>query len=607
MLSSVVQSAYSLGNGGVFATMIVVNVFGANRNLDGIARRYYWTVSIVMLLAFAVSLLEGIGVGLLIPLLDVLTGLSPSSKGHGPVGLLFAFAEGYSRDTRLWIIAGVIFIAVALKAVVQAMASTFASWVDGKIGQDIRCALSRRLNSVTYPFFLTEDPGRLFNIVSSESWKASDAVRVLLARIASTANVAVFCVLLLIVSWRLTLMVLVGGLITRTIQKRMERKLRTLSRSTVSVNQLLHNRMLFIIFCSRVIRIFNTQKVEQERFERASDDVRCAILESERVSGTQGPLLEALHGLLLVIVLLTAVFTNMSVPVLATFLVLMNRIQPHLRVLEGSGAAFAAANAHFEEVEWLLEESNKPLARIGVVPFSSLRDQIVFENVTYDYGTRNAPALSAVSFVLRRGRATALLGESGAGKSTIINLLCLLLEPTSGSITVDGTPLCDLRTVDWLHTIAIAGQDVDLFDGTIGENISYGREETRLEDIKDALHAAEAGFVLDLPLGLDTPVGPSGLGLSGGQRQRIGLARALVRNPGLLIFDEAMNALDQAREQSILRTLKKLRGAMTILVVSHKAETLAFCDDALLLHQGRLVNAGPADSVLASQGTHLQG
>jgi subfamily B ATP-binding cassette protein MsbA len=154
-----------------------------------------------------------------------------------------------------------------------------------------------------------------------------------------------FCVLLFIVSWRLTMMVLVGGLLARAIQKRMERKLRTLSHRTVAVNQLLHNRMLFVIFGARVIRIFNTQKVEQEHFEKSSDDVRQAILASERVSGTQGPLLEALHGLLLVIVLLTAIFTGMSVPVLATFLVLMNRIQPHLRILEGTAAAFAAASA----------------------------------------------------------------------------------------------------------------------------------------------------------------------------------------------------------------------------------------------------------------------
>lgn len=534
-------------------------------------------------------------------LLALVPGDLPINRGHSPVGILVSFAAGHNRNTRLWIIAGVIVMAVTLKAILQAAASTFASWVDGKIGQDIRCKLGERLSSVGYPFFIAETPGRLFNIVGSESWKASDAIRVLLNQIASTANVVMFCVLLFVVSWRLTMLVLVGGLLARAIQKRMERKLRALSNRTVAVNQRLHNRMLFMIFGARVIRIFNTQKVEQEHFEESSDDVRQAILASERVSGTQGPLLEALHGLLLVIVLLTAVFTGLALPVLATFLVLMNRIQPHLRVLEGTAAAFAAASAHFEEVEWLLDSSNKPSSPTGTVPFAGLRDNIVFEGVTQDYGTRNAPALSNVSFMLCRGRATALLGESGAGKSTVINLLCRLIEPTSGNIRIDGTLLSDLRAVDWLNRIAIAGQDVDLFDGTIAENISYGRPETDSNEIMLAIRSAEADFVLELPLGLDTPVGPSGFGLSGGQRQRIGLARALVRKPDLLILDEATNALDQTKEQSILRLLGELRGSTTILVVSHKADTLAFCDDALMLHEGRLVKAGPVTSVLADR------
>ena len=333
----------------------------------------------------------------------------------------------------------------------------------------------------------------------------------------------------------------------------------------------------------------------------SSDEVRRAILKSERISGTQGPLLEAMHGALLVTVLLAAIFTGTSLPVLATFLVLMNRVQPHLRTLEGTSAAFAAATAHFEEVEWLLDASNKASAPVGVVPFTGLRDHIVFEKVTHDYGTRNAPALKDVSFVLRRGRATALLGESGSGKSTIINLLCRLLEPTSGTIRVDGKPLNDLQVADWLSSIAVAGQDIELIDGTIAENLAYGRPETSRDEIEEAVLAAHADFVRDLPLGLDTPIGPGGLGLSGGQRQRIGLARALVRKPELLILDEATNALDYATEQGILRVLQELRGEMTMLVVSHKADSLAFCDDALVLRQGKLVSAGPVASVLREQ------
>ncbi len=581
------------------ATMKSFSVFGANRNLDLLARRYYWTACVVTLLALTVSLLDGVGVSLLIPLLGLLTRDLPGRKGHGPLSLLAMLAAGHSHNARLLMIAGVILTTVAVKAVLQVAANIFASWVDGKVGQDIRCGLGQRLNSVGYPFFLMEDSGRLFNIMGTESWKASDAARVLLTRIAATANVLMFGVLLLLVSWELALLVLVGALITGAVQKRMERKLRGLSQKIVAVNQILHNRMLFVIFGARVIRIFDTRRMEQEHLTTTSDNVRRSILKSERVSGTQGPLLEAMHGLLLVIVLLTASFTGTSLPVLATFLVLMNRVQPHLRTLEGTAAAFAAASAHFEEVEWLLDPANNPPPPVGTVRFKCLRNQIAFEHVTLDYGTRNTPALSDVSFVLRRGHATALLGESGSGKSTIINLLCRLLEPTWGEIKIDGTPLCELQVADWLSSIAIAGQDIELFDGTIAENIAYGRPETTRQEIEQSVRTAHANFVQDLPLGLDTPVGPGGLSLSGGQRQRIGLARALVRKPELLILDEATNALDQATEHGILHVLQELRGSVTMLIVSHKANTLAFCDDALLLRQGKLVSAGPVASILS--------
>jgi subfamily B ATP-binding cassette protein MsbA len=562
-------------------------------------RRYLWTAGVVALLAMVIGLLEGMGVSLLIPLLSVVSGASPGVHSGGVVATIQHFADQYSPSARVLCITGVILVFVLLKAGFQITANVFAAWVDGRIGQDVRCGMSKRLQNLGYPFFLLEQPARLVNIVTTDSWKTSDAVRVLLQRIAAGAAAAVFGVVLFLVNWRLSLVVLVGGLGARLVQKRFTAALRVLSRQTVAANELLADRMLFAIFGARLIRLFGEQAKEHERFKTASENVRRAILQGERTSGIQGPVLEGLHGILFLVVLMIAVMSRISLPVLVAFLVLMNRLQPHLRVLEQSGATFASAAGHFDEVEWLLDPTGKPAPPNGDLAFTGLREGIEFDNTTFDYGLRGDPALNRASFVLRRGRSTALIGPSGAGKSTIINLLCRLLEPTSGTIKVDGQLLSRIKVSDWLSRIAIAGQDIDLIDGTIAENIMYGRGPIDPANMELAVRSARADFIFDLPQGLDTVVGPRGISLSGGQRQRISIARALARNPEILILDEATNAVDQVTENELSNIFQTLSKRITIIVISHRPNTLAFCDDAVVLERGNVVEAGPISCTVA--------
>lgn len=581
--------------------MKLMNLFWSNENLAALARRYFWTAFVVTFLAISIGLLEGVGVSLLIPLLSTFANNFSTAKDGGALALIERFGQGHSRNERLLVVTSVILCFVLLKSALQVLANTFASWVDGRVGHDIRCGLSTSLHSVGYSFFLVQEPARLMNILGTESWKASDAVRLLLTRIAASAAVVVFTGLLFLVSWRLSLVVLAGGLIARIVQRRTEARLRDLSKETVSANQILADRMLFTIFGSRIIRLFNDQQAQHGRFATSSDKVRRAILKSESLSNLQGPLLEAMHGVLFLAVVLIAVFNGMSLPVLIAFLVLMNRLQPHLRVVEQSGASFASAAGHFNEVEWLLNQKNKTHATTGGLAFVGLRNGIKFNKVTFEYPDRREPALLHASFELRSGRSTALIGESGAGKSTVINLLCRLLEPVSGTIEIDGQLLSSINISDWLNAIAIAGQDIDLIDGTIAENISYSRPKTDRTKIEQAARYAKADFIDDLPQGFDTFVGPRGLSLSGGQRQRIGIARALAREPEILILDEATNSLDYETENGIIKSLQGLPGSMTILVVSHRISTLAFCDDGIVLSRGRVIETGPLPSILSDR------
>jgi subfamily B ATP-binding cassette protein MsbA len=579
--------------------MRMPNPAGSNRNLAALIRRYLWATGVVGLLATIIGLLEGMGISLLIPLLSVISGPSPNVRSSGLVGMIQHFAEQYSPIERSLCIAGVILAFVLLKGGFQIAANVFMAWIEGRIGQDVRCGLSQRLENLGYPFFLLAQQARLVNIVTTDSWKTSDAARVLLQGIAAGAAAAVFGVVLALVNWRLSLVVVIGGLSARLVQKKFTTKLRALSRKTVAANELLADRMLFAIFGARLIRLFGEQVKEHERYETASDNVRRAILRGERVSGVQGPVLEGLHGILFLIVLIIAVLNRIPLPVLVVFLVLMNRLQPHLRVLEQSGATYASAAGHFDEIEWLLDPTGKPAPPSGDLAFTGLRQEIAFEDTTFDFGLRGEPALNRANFVLRRGRSTALIGPSGAGKSTIVNLLCRLLEPTSGTIKVDGQLLSRIKVADWLSRIAVAGQDIDLIDGTIAENIVYGRGPIDPASMEAAVRSAQADFIFDLPRGFDTVVGPRGISLSGGQRQRISIARALARNPEILILDEATNAVDQVTESELSNIFQTLSKSITIIVISHRPNTLAFCDDAVVLERGNVVEEGPISSTVA--------
>ena len=573
-------------------------LFGESPHLVALARRYFGATLLVTLLAMLAGLLEGAGVGLLIPLLSTFTTDLGGGSGD-PLRFIEHLAAGHTRNQRLLIVTALIFACMVLKNVLQVIGNRLSSWVDGRVGHDIRCALAKSLHRTAYCFFSAEDPARLLDILSSESWKASEALRVVLTRLAEAAAVAVFAVLLILVNWKLTLLVLLGGSVTRLIQKSGEKRIRAHSAIAVTANQELADRMLFTIFGARLVRIFHSQVKEQALFAEASDDLRRANLKLETMSVSLGPTLEMLHSFLFLVILLLSVFSGVSLPVLAAFLVLMNRLQPHLRGLEQSGVALAAAGATFREVEWLLSPTNKPLTPKGKVPFDHVREQIVFSNVSFGYQSRNEPALTDANFILHRGRSTALIGSSGAGKSTVVSLLCRLYEPVGGSILVDGTPLSDLRAADWLNRVAIAGQDVELIEGTVMENVCYNRPGMSPEEIDTAIRQAGATFVHELPQGIATFVGPNGQNLSGGQRQRIGIARALARKPDLLIFDEATSAVDHETESGILETLQQLPAGTTLLVISHRRSTLAFCDYGVVLEKGRTVQSGPMADISA--------
>lgn len=214
---------------------------------------------------------------------------------------------------------------------------------------------------------------------------------------------------------------------------------------------------------------------------------------------------------------------------------------------------------------------------------------------SFAYADGLPPALDGVSFDIPAGRTTALVGASGAGKTTLIHLLLRLYSPGAGTICVDGVPLQDLRRSDWLGLLAVAGQDVDLIEGTVADNIRLADAGASQDDVLAAARVAGvAEFVEPLAEGYDTWIGQQGHRFSGGQRQRLGLARALLRKPQLLILDEATNALDSELERRIRQAIAEQLPASTVLIISHHADTVRHADHVVHLQAGRVVAPLPS-------------
>jgi subfamily B ATP-binding cassette protein MsbA len=550
----------------------------------------------VVLLGLVSAVLEGFGIGLIIPLLGIIMGQGDQTGMAGFSALFQHVGSDLSERDRLIVISAAILGSIVLKNVFAFANTLLTTFIHGKASHSIRSALSEQLLRVGYPFFLQQSPGRLLNIISNESWRASDAIQIMLAAIVNASAAIILLAFLLLLSWQMTLLVTLGLVLVQIAHALLSANLKAPSRSVASRNSDLASQMLHLVHAGRLIRIFGQESREKAVFDQASDAVRRAAFVLLTRQGALPPLTEVLHSMLFLAVVIGAWFVGVSFPLIVAFVILLYRLQPYMRALQMAWSQLQGLSGSLEEVVWMLDPSDKPEPPQGTGPFQGLAQGIKFDDVTFTYSgsDRRAVVLHSAAFDIRSGRSTALIGRSGAGKTTIVNLLCRFVEPDTGRILVDGSPLDQIDPSQWRRHIALASQELELVDGTIFDNIIYGQDAASAGDAERAARLAEAHeFIEHLPQGYKTVVGYRGVNLSAGQRQRIALARALVRDPDILILDEATNAVDGLSEAAIVETLKSRAGRRTTIVISHHHSTISFCDDVVILSGGRVKKQAP--------------
>lgn len=586
----------------------------AIKTLWPLLKLYPWGIPAIVILGILSSLSEGLGISLFIPLLQGFDKTnSPGDSGNNSLDFITQLFLHFPPNNRIVIIALCIFGTILLKNCIYYSNTSLFSWLNSRIGHRLRAGIFNQLLSTSYSFLESQESGNLLNTLATETWRTGQAIGILVNIIICICTIFVFTTLLLLISWKLTLLVALGlGLISTTIQL-VTRKVKNLGQQALEVNKTLGNRMWEGLAGMKVIRAFGRESYEQERFDVASKEVRNTFLKLDMLSGVVSPLSEVLSVVLLLYILVVALLQDRAaLPTLLTFIFILYRLQPQVKQLDSYRVGLMALTSSVEDVMSLLDRSDKPYIFSGRIPFEGLQKAISFESVTFRYNPQEKPAVQDISLCIPRGKTTAFVGPSGAGKSTLIGLLCRFYDVTEGEIYVDGCPLRQLNLESLRSRLAIVSQDIHMFSATIRENIAYGRlEATEAEIIAAAKLANADEFISQFPYGYETKVGDRGIRLSGGQRQRIALARAIVRNPEILILDEATNALDTISENLIQEALNTLSENRTVIVIAHRLSTIEQADQIIVLEEGRVIEQGKLQHLLKLDGLfaklyHLQ-
>ena len=471
--------------------------------------------------------------------------------------------------------------------------------VELKLVKDIRDRLYQHIQTLSLGYFHKKETGSITSIVMNDVGQFQSAVGVVFQRLfVEPINIFTFVTLLFIISWKLAIIAIVilplAGIAIVTIGRSIRRKSRRTQTKIAEIMQILTETLSSI----RIVKAFVNEKEEVKKFTGESQNYFNLLLQRARLDLISGPVTES-FGVIIGVVLLwyggMEVLSNegLSAEDFIRFIIILFSILGPIKQMSNVNIKIQMGAASAERIFGLLDTPPEIVEKADAVDLGEFRQSIEFDRVHFEYNDGDERVLDEVSFTINKGEVVAMVGPSGSGKSTIADLIPRFYDVSRGTIRIDGHDIRETTLASIRGNMGIVTQEVILFNDTIRNNIAYGQPNVSEEAIRQAADAANATtFIEETTHEFDTLIGERGVNLSGGQKQRLAIARALLKNPPILILDEATSALDTESEKMVQRAIEVLIKDRTALVIAHRLSTVQNADKIIVIEKGEIIEVG---------------
>jgi len=566
----------------------------------------------IVILAFVFTFLaatfEGVGIGFLLSFIQNLTSPDAEPVRTGiewvDIWILGANTSASSRTVRISIL---ILLSTWMRAAFNYLSIIYIEISQIQLLDRLRRQIFEQLQAFSLGYFAKTQSGALVNTITTELERIKSAFGGVAFVMTRCLVGVVYMSTLLLISWQITLLaMMLFGLLAAGLSS-LNARVREVSFETSAANSHFTSTAVEFINGIRTIQAFAAQDFERKRFYKSSGRVTESFIKITRLMSSVRPISESIATAILVSLIILAfngIITGKSLPAasLLTFFFVLFRLVPTLQDVNGTRVVLSGLQGAAVNIKELLRTDNKEYFPNGHIEFSGLKTAIDLVSVDFGYEPENL-VLHDITLTIERGKMTALVGGSGAGKTTLADLIPRFYDPTGGKILIDGVDLKTYDTKSLRQKLAVVSQDTFIFNANVRDNIAYALEGVEEADILEAAGQAYAlEFIQQLPEGFDTQLGDRGVRLSGGQRQRLAIARALLRDPEILILDEATSALDSVSERLIQESLEKLSVGRTVIAIAHRLSTIARADQVVVLEQGRIVEKGKYQELLKQRG-----